>query len=180
MIVYVAELLSVLMAVAAVAVIRVRDLFALVMLLSVYSALLAMLMAVMGAPDVAFTEGVIGPSVSIVFFMTLMWWVDPMELTRHAPYRRLLAWVPALALGGLLLYGINALPAFGDPSAPATQHVSPDYIAGAIPEMATPNVVAAILADFRGFDTLIEAAVVLTAALGCLLILRVREDDPSV
>ncbi len=179
MIVYVAEILSVLMVAAAIAVIRVRDLFALVMLLSVYSALLAMLMAVMGAPDVAFTEGVIGPSVSIVFFMALLWWVDPRELTRHRPSRRVLAWIPALGVGALLLYGVNALPAFGDPAAPATRHVSPEYIAGSIPEMATPNVVTAILADYRGFDTLIEAAVVLTAALGCLLVLRIK-DDPTV
>lgn len=179
MIVYVAEFLSVLMALSAVAVIRVRNLFTLVMLLSVYSALLAVLMAVMGAPDVAFTEGVIGPSVSIVFFMALMWWINPMELTRHRPSRRILAWIPALAIGGLLLYGVNALPTFGNPAAPATQHVSPAYVTGSIENMATPNVVTAILADYRSFDTLIEAAVVLTAALGCLLVLQIK-DDPTV
>jgi multicomponent Na+:H+ antiporter subunit B len=44
--------------------------------------------------------------------------------------------------------------------------------------MASPNVVAAILADYRGFDTMIEAAVVVTAVLACILILRQRHARP--
>lgn len=179
MIVYVAELLALLMAITAIAVIRVRDLFALVVLLSVYSGLLASILAVMGAPDVAFTEAVVGTSISTIFFMALMWWINPMELTRWPARRRLLAFLPALAVGALLLYGVNALPEFGDPTAPPMLHVSPEYVARANHDTHTPNVVTAILADYRGFDTLIETAVVLTAALACLLVLR-RKDDPTV
>lgn len=179
MIVYVAELLALLIAVTAIAVLRVRDLFALIALLSVYSALLAAILSVMGAPDVAFTEAVVGTSVSTIFFMALMWWINPMELTRYSPSRRLFSWVPALAVGALLLYGVNALPDFGDPNSPPSQHVSPEYVARAYADTHTPNVVTAILADYRSFDTLIETTVVLTAALGCLLVLQ-RRDDPTV
>jgi multicomponent Na+:H+ antiporter subunit B len=179
MMVYVTELLTVLILVAAIAIIRVRDLFALVVMLSVYSALLALTFAAMGAPDVAFTEAVVGTSVSTVFFMALMWWINPMELTRYGTNRRLLAAIPALAMGGVLLYGVNALPVFGDPAAPAMLHVAPEYIAGSIPDIHTPNVVTAVLADYRAFDTMIETAVVLTAALAALLVLR-RRDDQAV
>jgi multicomponent Na+:H+ antiporter subunit B len=178
MIVYVAEILSVLLAICAIAVIRVRDLFALLVLVSVYSGLLAVTFAVLGAPDVAFTEAVVGASVSIVFFMALLWWVDPQELTRYPARRRMLAWIPAIALGAVLLYGINALPDFGDPLAPAITG-APPYLQNALADMATPNAVTAVLGDYRSFDTLIEAAVVLTAALACLLVLR-RRDDSSV
>jgi multicomponent Na+:H+ antiporter subunit B len=179
MIVYVAELLSILIAVSAIALIRVRDLFALVVLLSVYSGLLATMFALLGAVDVAFTEAVVGTSVSTVFFMALMWWINPNELTRFGRHRRLLAAIPALAVGGVLIYGVNALPAFGDPLAPATVHVAPVYIRSSLADMATPNVVTAVLADYRSFDTLIETAVVLAAALACLLVLQ-RRDDPTV
>jgi multicomponent Na+:H+ antiporter subunit B len=179
MIIYVAEFLAVLLAIAAIAVTRVRDLFALVVLLSVYSGLLAAILAVMGAPDVAFTEAVVGTSVSTIFFMALMWWINPLELSRYSRPRRLIAWIPAFALGALLLYGVNALPAFGDADSPPMVYVSPDYVAGSIPDMATPNVVTAVLADYRALDTLIETAVVLTAALAVLLVLQ-RRDDPSV
>jgi multicomponent Na+:H+ antiporter subunit B len=179
MIVYVAELLAVLMAITAIAVLRVRDLFALIALLSVYSGLFASILAVMGAPDVAFTEAVVGTSVSTIFFMALMWWINPMELTRYSPTRRMLSWVPALAVGALLLYGVNALPDFGDPDSPPTLHVAPEYVGRSYEDTHTPNVVTAILADYRALDTLIETAVVLTAALGCLLVLQ-RRDDPTL
>jgi multicomponent Na+:H+ antiporter subunit B len=172
-----AHLLTVLIAITALALIRVRNLFAVVMLLSVYSALLAVTFTVMGAVDVAFMEAVVGTSMSTVFLMGLMWWVDPNELTLHSGRRRVLAILPAAGLGGMLLYGVNALPVYGDPQSPAATHVSPVYAAGAVPEMQTPNVVAAVLADYRGYDTMIEAAVVVAAVLGCLLVLKYRDAD---
>jgi multicomponent Na+:H+ antiporter subunit B len=179
MIVFSAELLTVLLAVSAISLIFVRDMFALVALLSVYSGLLAAAFAVMGAVDVAFMEAVVGTSLSTVFLIGLMWWIDPNELTRYSPRRRLFSLLPAGALGGVLVYGVHALPPFGDPTAPAMLHVSPEYIARSVEDMATPNVVAAVLADYRSFDTMIEAAVVVTAVLACLLVLMHR-DDPLV
>jgi multicomponent Na+:H+ antiporter subunit B len=168
-----------LIAVSAIALVRVRDLFSLIVLLSVYSGLLAATFVLMGAVDVGFTEAVVGTSVSIVFLMALMWWIDPYELTRYSPARRLLPLIPAGALGALLVYGVNALPPFGDPTAPPMVRVSPVYIEQSYADMATPNVVTAVLADYRSLDTLIETAVVFAAALACLLILLYR-DDPAV
>jgi multicomponent Na+:H+ antiporter subunit B len=178
-IIYDAEVLSLLIAISVLALVMARDLFAVIVLLSVYSGLLAALFAVMGAVDVAFMEAVVGTSVSIVFLMALMWWIDPHELTRHTAQRRTIAAAVALALGGVLIYGVNALPPYGDPTAPAMLHISPTYAAQSVTDMATPNVVAAVLADYRSFDTLIEAAVVVAAVLACLLILMHR-DDPIV
>lgn len=179
MIVYFILAVGLLIGVIAIALARVRDLFGLVILLSVYSGLLAVVFVLMGAVDVAFTEAVVGTSVSVVFLMALMWWVDPYELTRFSTRRRLLAAIPAVILGTVLVYGVNALPPFGDPTAPAATRVAPYYVEHSIADMATPNVVTAVLADYRSLDTLIEAAVVLAAALGCLLILLYR-DDPTV
>jgi multicomponent Na+:H+ antiporter subunit B len=178
-IIFAAEFLAVLLAVTVIAVVWARDLFAVIVLLSVYSGLLATIFAVMGAVDVAFMEAVVGTSLSTVFLLGLMWWIDPKELTRYSEQRRLFALVPAVALGGVLLFGINALPVFGDPNAPAMHHVSPVYATQSVADMATPNAVAAVLADYRSFDTLIEAAVVVAAVLSCLMILKHR-DDPIV
>jgi multicomponent Na+:H+ antiporter subunit B len=170
---------SLLMMVSALALVRARDLFGLIVLLSVYSGLLATVFVLMGAVDVGLTEAVVGTSVSVVFLMALMWWIDPYELTRYPASRRILPAIPALALGALLTYGVMALPPFGDPTAPPMQRVSPYYIESSYADMATPNVVAAVLADYRSLDTLVEAAVVFAAALACLLILLYR-DDPTV
>jgi multicomponent Na+:H+ antiporter subunit B len=179
MIVYSAEVLTLLLAISALALIFARDLFSVVVLLSVYSGVLAATFAVMGAVDVAFMEAVVGTSVSTVFLMGLMWWIEPTELTRHSVPRRLLESLPVFVLGGLLVYGVAALPPFGEPTAPGMVHVSPVYIGQSVVDMATPNVVTAVLADYRSFDTMIEAAVVVAAVLACLLVLKHR-DDPIV
>jgi multicomponent Na+:H+ antiporter subunit B len=179
MIVYFIHAVGVLVAVSALALIWARDLFAIVILLAIYSGLLATSFVLMGAVDVGFTEAVVGTSVSIVFLMALMWWIDPYELSRYPLSRRLLPLIPAGGLGALLVYGIHALPPFGDPTAPPMVRVSPVYIEGSYVDMATPNVVTAVLADYRSLDTLIETAVVFAAALACLLILLYR-DDPTV
>jgi multicomponent Na+:H+ antiporter subunit B len=144
--------------------------------MAVYSGLMAVVLALLGAPDVAFMEAVVGPSLSTVFLIGLMWWINPEEATRYPTARRVLALIPALALGALLLYGVNALPAFGDPTAPPMVHVSPYYVENAMPDMATPNVVSAVLADYRSLDTLIESAVVVAGVLACLLIMMHRDD----
>lgn len=79
------------------------------------------------------------------------------------------------AFAFLLLYAGSDLPAMGVPDAPASVGVAATYVENAKSDTATPNVVTAVLADYRGFDTLGEITVVFTAALSCLLILRGRE-----
>jgi multicomponent Na+:H+ antiporter subunit B len=69
------------------------------------------------------------------------------------------------------------MPKTGDPNSPASLHVSPRYIERAFDETAVPNMVTAVLADYRSFDTLGEVTVVFTAAVAVSLILRTKRDD---
>lgn len=88
--------------------------------------------------------------------------------------------IAALAsLGGLLLYAERGLPNRGDPAAPALGHVAPYYIEHAEEQTHTPNIVTAVLADYRGFDTLGETTVIFTAGLACYFILRSRSVSAS-
>lgn len=89
-------------------------------------------------------------------------------------------WLPVLVMAaflGLMLYAGSGLPEFGDPNAPANTHVSPVYIEGAEKESHSPNIVTAVLADYRGYDTLGETIVIFTAGLACILILMKREEE---
>ena len=79
-----------------------------------------------------------------------------------------------LILGAFLLlfvYAESDLPRPGDPAAPTRVHITPRYIEGSLPETNTPNIVTAVLADYRGYDTLGETAVIFTAGLAVMLIL---------
>lgn len=76
------------------------------------------------------------------------------------------------------MYGASDMPKWGDPNSPASLHVSPRYIEKVIEETEVPNMVTAVLADYRSYDTLGETAVVFTAGIACLLILRrLREEE---
>jgi len=85
---------------------------------------------------------------------------------------KLLSFLVVCLTGGLLLYGTGELPDWGDPTSPASTHLSNYYIEHAMDETAAPNLVTAVLADYRGFDTMFETAVVFCAGLACFLLLR--------
>lgn len=80
-------------------------------------------------------------------------------------------WVPLVAAGAILFYAARDLPSMGDPTAPAAEHVSPRYIEKAQEETGASNMVTAVLADYRSYDTLGEVVVIFTAGLACLLVL---------
>ena len=71
----------------------------------------------------------------------------------------------------MLIYATLDLPRFGSPDAPIHLYLAPEFLIGREPEIDIPNIVTAILASYRGFDTLGEVVVVFTAGIGVLLLI---------
>ena len=72
------------------------------------------------------------------------------------------------------------MPQFGDANSPAQTHVGAAYIERVPRDIDVPNIVTAVLASYRGFDTLGEVIVVFAAGLGVILLisgLGRRRDD---
>ena len=63
------------------------------------------------------------------------------------------------------------MPHYGDPAAPIHHHVADDYIERIDDEIGVPNMVTAILASYRGYDTWGETTVIFTAGVGVMLLL---------
>ena len=83
-------------------------------------------------------------------------------------------WLTLVFLAGFLalfIYVSDDLPDRADPNAPANVHLAPKLVELTESEIEIPNVVSAVLADFRGYDTLGETAVIFTAGLAVLLVL---------
>lgn len=164
--------LLVLLVLLAVVAVRALDLLLAVIALGAYGFVMSLIWAVMGALDVAFTEAVVGAGATTVLFLAAL-----LRTSRRSPAASPLRWVAlavALGTGGAVLGVTSGLPRWGDPtSAPAT-HVSPRYLVRTLAETATPNAVTSVLADYRGYDTLVETTVILTAGLGCWLLLTPR------
>lgn len=156
--------------------VRLRNLFAVVMLSGIYSLFAAALYVVMDAVDVAFTEAAVGAGVSTVLMLGTLALTTQMEKVHKKP--PLSALVLVLATGALLVYGTLDMPRYGDPTAPIHQHVANRYIEKSGAEVGPPNIVTSILASYRGYDTFGETVVVFTAAVGVLAIIgRVKGGD---
>lgn len=85
-----------------------------------------------------------------------------------------------LLFGSLLVYSTLDFPPWGDPAAPASMHVSPRYIEQTMAETSVPNIVTAVLADYRGYDTMFETIVIFSAGVACLFLLRIfRRIEPE-
>jgi multicomponent Na+:H+ antiporter subunit B len=164
-----------LMAVTVVVIARSRNLFGVIVLSGLYSFLMATVLVAMDAVDVAMTEASVGAGISTVLFLGALY-LCKSEETR--PAQR--PWLPlavSVAVGVVLIYGTLGLPEFSDPDAPIHVHVVPRYLNEIKKEVDVPNVVTAVLASYRGYDTLGETTVVFTAGAGVIALLRRRRKD---
>jgi multicomponent Na+:H+ antiporter subunit B len=166
------------MAVMVVAIIGQRNLFAVVILAGIYSFLMATVLVSLDAVDVAMTEASVGAGISTVLLLGTLYLTKGEEAKRAQ--RVLIPLAVSIAVALALVYGSLGLPAFSDAQAPIHTHVVPRYLNEGMKETGVPNAVTAILASYRGYDTLGEVTVVFTAGVGVIALLRrrrIRESD---
>ena len=165
--------------ITALSVVVTRSLFAVVTFSGVFSLLSALLFVRMDAVDVAFTEAAVGAGISTILMLGTLALTSRSERSDKKPQIAPLFMV--VLAGTLLIYGTVDMPDFGAPDAPAQTHVGPDYIERIPKEIDVPNAVTAILASYRGYDTLGEVAVVFTAGIGVMMLMsglaRRRNED---
>jgi len=154
---------------------KARNLFVVVVLFSAFSFLMASVMLVLDAVDVALTEAAVGAGISMVLFLSAL----NLTTDREAPprFQPTLAFFVAVGTGAVLIFGTSGLPGFGLAETPVNTHVGAAYLARSAEETDIPNVVTAVLGSYRGFDTLGEVTVVFTAGLGVLMLLRRGERE---
>ena len=83
-----------------------------------------------------------------------------------------LALLATLVTGAILLYGTQDFAPWADPASPAATHVSAYYIENSVQETHVPNLVTAVLGDYRGYDTMFETVVIYCAGLAVICVLR--------
>ncbi len=156
--------------VVAFAIVRLRSLFAIVMLQGVYSLVSAAWFVSLDAVDVAFTEAAVGAGVSTVLMLAAMLLAD--RDSKPVPISRQVGPLLIVVFAGLaMFYAVGDMPAFGDPNSAANMYVGMDYMAMTAKDIHMPNVVTAVLASYRGYDTFGETVVIFSAGLGVLLLL---------
>ena len=99
-------------------------------------------------------------------------WADEYGMSTFRIVHRVLSTIICLSLIGMLLVVVAYLPEFGNPGNPANNEVVRKYIEDGPSDTGAINFVAAMILDYRAFDTLGEAVVLMTAACCVLILLR--------
>jgi multicomponent Na+:H+ antiporter subunit B len=133
-----------------------------------FSLLTAVMYLLLDAPDVAMTEAAVGVLITIfsIYALKAMNSADEELKDKFNP----ILFILALGLASLLIYAAADLPEFGNKYAISQQTLATYYIENTHKEIGVDSVVAAILASYRGFDTLLETLVILVGGLSVLLI----------
>ena len=173
-------ILIVLMVVGAIIAVQTTHLLFAVISIGAVGFLMAIAFLFLGAPDVAIVQiGVEVISLVILIRATIGRQVETTVVTPS--YLGMAAAVTLVAVIGW--FGIKVLaefPAFGSAvmdrvgDAPSTT-----YLQEGLASTGAPNIVTAVLLDFRAYDTLGEATVLFCAILGALAILRRKGRVPA-
>ncbi|WP_237524025.1 Na(+)/H(+) antiporter subunit B [Shewanella sp. KX20019] len=166
-----------LLVVIAIEITRLKDLFAVVMLTGIYGLVSASFFVLMDAVDVAFTEASVGAGISTLLMLVVISLTQRSEHpVRYRPFGALLV---VMLTGGMLIYGTLDMPYMGAGDAPIHIHIAPRYLNDSMQEVGVVNVVTAVLASYRSFDTFGELVVIFTAGIGvsALLMKAGHRDD---
>jgi len=158
-----------------------RDLLSAVVALGAVGFGLAVVFLLLRAPEVVTAQIV----VEIITFITLILTVyktSKSDTTPQVAMRNMSPQILAIVFFSILfimfvLPGLRALPEFGSP----VMNVSGSYINRVTREIGANNIVTAVLLDFRAYNTLIEAFVILTMVVGVFIVMRPkgRKDGPN-
>jgi len=125
------------------------------------------------APDLAIVQIVVD-TVTLIIMVAVVLDSSREELFLKLDTQGYISAITAILLITILLYffvvSIQSLDVLGKGSLRMAQH----YIEGAASKTGSANLVTGVVFDFRGYDTMGEAVVLVTAVLGVLTILRIK------
>ena len=162
------QLLLLFMVFAAIVAVQIEDLLSSVIAVGAVGLGLSLAFLILKAPDLAITQLVVEILCLIILIRA--------TIKRDLPLVRDGRWFfntfsTLLFIVSLLIFAYFALqeiPRFGQP----IMRVAQEYIANGLGKTGATNIVASIILDFRGYDTLGEATVLFTAVMGVLAIIR--------
>ncbi len=162
------QLLLLFMVFAAIVAVQIEDLLSSVIAVGAVGLGLSMVFLILKAPDLAITQLVVEILCLIILIRA--------TINKDLPLIRDGRWFfnttsTLLFIAFFLVFAyfaLKELPRFGQP----TMRVAQEYIARGLEKTGATNIVAAIILDFRGYDTLGEATILFTAVMGVLAIVR--------
>jgi multicomponent Na+:H+ antiporter subunit A len=125
------------------------------------------------APDLAIVQIVV-ETITLVIMVAVVLDSTRKELEVKADRRSVFNLVAGfIVFAGLFYFFLQAIESL-DPLGAHVLRMSDAYVNGAVDKTGSVNLVTGVLFDFRAYDTLGEAVILYTAALGALTLLRMK------
>jgi multicomponent Na+:H+ antiporter subunit B len=145
-----------------------------VIVMSVFSLFIGICYLFMDAPDVAMTETALGACLSTCVLLNIIKIVGD-DIGKPKRIKVIMSAILCITFIACLSWASLDLPEFGAENSPLQQHLTGYYLENTKNDIAIPSMVAAILASYRGYDTLGETTVILIAGLAVLVIISRRK-----
>jgi multicomponent Na+:H+ antiporter subunit B len=146
---------------------------------SVVSLLISLSYLLMDAPDVAMTEVALGACLSSCVFLSFLNRLPKSQKSNLKKTRLITSSIICLLFILVVsLAGVD-LPIYGAIDSEVQNHLSKYYIENTKTDIGIPSFVAAILASYRGYDTLGETAVILIAGISVLLLFSQKSNKEN-
>ena len=156
--------------------IREKNLKLSILWLSIFSILSCLIYLIMDAPDVAMTEAALGSCITTIIFLKLAKICEEPSL-ESSIYIKITGFIISAAFGAALIYAGQDLADYGTSGNAVQPGVQAYYNANTYNDIGIPSFVAAILASYRGYDTLGETAVIFIAGLCVVMIMNTRASS---
>lgn len=153
--------------------IHARDLLSSVIACGIVGYSLVICFLLLKAPDLAIVQIVVD-TITLIIMVAVVLDSSKDELYARQDAQGYVAVVTAILLAAVILYFFVIASSPLDGIGKSTLRMADSYIAGAAQKTGSANLVTGVVFDFRGYDTMGEAVVLVTAVLGVLTILRLK------
>jgi multicomponent Na+:H+ antiporter subunit A len=150
-----------------------KDLLSAVIAMGIVGYGLVICFLLLRAPDLAIVQIVV-ETITLVIMVAVVLDSTREEVDTVMSLRTIFNMIAGLIIfAGLFYFFILAIENL-DPLGAHTLRMSETYVEGAVEKTGSVNLVTGVLFDFRAYDTLGEAVILYTAALGALTLLRMK------
>jgi multicomponent Na+:H+ antiporter subunit B len=161
-------LILILMIIGAIVAMEIEDSLSSVIALGAVGIGLTLEFLLLRAPDLAITQLVVEILSVIILIKATVGAKVPQERINTRAVYFIFASLFTVMFLAFSYKAIAQLPVFGSP----IMKMGSQYIQEAVKKTSATNIVAAIILDFRGYDTLGEATILFTSVIGVLAVLR--------
>ena len=164
-------ILIVLMILGAIVALESKDLLSGIISLGIIGFALTIIFLILQAPDLAIVQ-IIVETLTLIILIAAVLKTTRLDTTEKLSSKKVFFWVMGAVFTFVFVWTsikvYNSLPAFGSPSLRMAQ----TYINDGASLTGASNLVAAVILDFRAYDTLGEATVLFTSVAGIVAVLR--------